>query len=166
MNSIWVLVLVLAAAVAFGVWRRYSDGRMRDTVPKAVPAGASKVSVDTAGVRSHGGARLELSSLGLQPGDKATLVQFSSAFCQPCKSARLLLSLIADENPQVRFVDIDAEQHMDLVRKFDVRRTPTIFVLDSSGTIRKRAVGLPRRVDVVAALATLEATDERQLPAD
>jgi len=161
MNSIWVLIVVLMAALAFGLWRRYSDGRIRDTVPKAVPAGAGKAAVDTPSAQNHGGERLDVSSLGAQPGDKATLVQFSSAYCQPCKSARLLLSLIADENPQVKFVDIDAEQHMDLVSQLDVRRTPTIFVLDSSGVIRKRAVGLPRRADVVTALESLAATGER-----
>ncbi len=161
MNSIWLLAVVLAAAVAFGVWRRYSDGRMRDAVPRSVSPRAAKAPVDTPDAQHHGGERLDVSAMGLPPGDKATLVQFSSPYCQPCKSARLLLSLIADENAYVAFVEIDAEQHMDLVRAFDVRRTPTIFVLDGSGIIRKRAVGLPRRADVIAALESVQTSGER-----
>jgi hypothetical protein len=41
---------------------------------------------------------------------------------------------------------------MDLVRTFDVRRTPTVFVLGPGGRIAKRASGQPRKADVIAAL--------------
>jgi thioredoxin-related protein len=49
-------------------------------------------------------------------------------------------------------VEIDAEAHLDLVRRLDVRRTPTVLVLDHDGRVVKRASGLPRKADVVAAL--------------
>ena len=49
-------------------------------------------------------------------------------------------------------VEIDAESHLDLVRRLDVRRTPTVLVLDAAGRIVRRASGQPRPVDVVAAL--------------
>ena len=52
----------------------------------------------------------------------------------------------------VRHVEIDAESHLDLVRRLDVRRTPTVLVLDPAGRIVRRASGQPRTVDVVAAL--------------
>ena len=52
-------------------------------------------------------------------------------------------------------VEIDAESHLDLVRRLDVTRTPTVLVLDSAGRIRKRATGAPRRADVIAALGEI-----------
>jgi hypothetical protein len=54
--------------------------------------------------------------------------------------------------PGVRHVEIDAESRLDLVRRFDIMRTPTVLVLDTAGRIIKRAAGAPRRVDVIAAL--------------
>ena len=52
----------------------------------------------------------------------------------------------------VEHVEIDAESRLDLVRQLDVMRTPTVFVLDANGAVVKRAVGQPRKADVVAAL--------------
>jgi hypothetical protein len=56
----------------------------------------------------------------------------------------------------VAHVDIDAEANLELVRALDIRRTPTVLVLDSAGRIRKRASGLPRKADVIAALGDLD----------
>lgn len=54
-------------------------------------------------------------------------------------------------------VDIDAESHLDLVRRLGVLRTPTVFVLDRHGIVVRRATGAPRRVDVIAALGQVGA---------
>jgi thioredoxin-related protein len=54
--------------------------------------------------------------------------------------------------PGVRHVEIDAESHLDLVRRLDVRRTPTVLVLDGQGRVVRRASGQPRPADVIAAL--------------
>jgi len=53
----------------------------------------------------------------------------------------------------VAVVEIDAESHLELVRRLDVMRTPTVFVLDPRGAVVRRASGLPRREQVLAALA-------------
>ena len=42
---------------------------------------------------------------------------------------------------------------LDLVRRLDIRRTPTVFVLGPQGEIARRASGLPRRDQVMAAVA-------------
>ncbi len=91
--------------------------------------------------------------LGEPLGERATLVQFSSAFCQPCRATRRVLADVAAMVPGVRHVEIDAESRLDLVRAHDVMKTPTVFVLDRSGNIVKRASGQPRKADVIAALA-------------
>jgi hypothetical protein len=53
-------------------------------------------------------------------------------------------------------VEIDAESHLDLVRRLDIRRTPTVLVLGPDGRIAKRATGQPRKADVIAALGDLQ----------
>jgi thiol-disulfide isomerase/thioredoxin len=92
--------------------------------------------------------------LGGELGERATLVQFSTAFCQPCRATRRILSEVSGMVPGVRHVEIDAESRLDLVRRFDVMRTPTVLVLDSGGRVIKKASGRPRKADVIAALGS------------
>ncbi|GAA3490868.1 MULTISPECIES: TlpA family protein disulfide reductase [Streptomyces] len=99
-----------------------------------------------------GGRRLGAAELGVEPGERATLVQFSSAFCQPCRATRRTLEEVAAMVDGVAHVEIDAEDNLALVRELDIRQTPTVLVLDARGRIVRRAVGQPRRVDVIAAL--------------
>ncbi|MFF2329868.1 MULTISPECIES: TlpA family protein disulfide reductase [unclassified Streptomyces] len=95
---------------------------------------------------------LDAAQLGVELGERATLVQFSSAFCQPCRATRRTLVEVARMVDGVAHVEIDAEAHLTLVRALEISRTPTVLVLDATGRIVRRAVGQPRTVDVVAAL--------------
>ena len=87
-----------------------------------------------------------------QLGERATLLQFSSAFCAPCRATRHTLADVANVVPGVVHVEIDAEQHLDLVRALGVLRTPTTVVLDADGREITRASGAPRPAQVLAAL--------------
>lgn len=104
-------------------------------------------------MRGHDGAdRLGAAELGASPGERATLVQFSSAFCAPCRATRRILGEVAAMVPGVAHVEVDAEARLDLVRRLGVERTPTVLVLDRDGRIVRRAAGMPRKADVIAAL--------------
>ncbi len=96
--------------------------------------------------------RLTAGQIGAPLGERATLVQFSSAFCSPCRATRVLLTDVAATAPGVETVEIDAESHLQLVRDLGVMRTPTVLVLDADGVVTTRASGLPRRDQVLAAL--------------
>ncbi|WP_055556646.1 thioredoxin family protein [Streptomyces sp. NBRC 110028] len=103
------------------------------------------------GVADDGG-RLAAAQLGADLGARATLVQFSSAFCQPCRATRRVLAEVAHMVDGVAHVEIDAEAQLELVRMLDIVRTPTVLVLDADGRIVRRAAGQPRTADVIAAL--------------
>jgi thiol-disulfide isomerase/thioredoxin len=133
------LLAVLALAGALGLLRRSRDGRTR--------------SVDASGAVT--GLRPE--QFGAELGARATLLQFSSPYCSPCRTARRLLAGLAADLEGVAHVELDATEHLDLVRDLDVRRTPTVLVLDARGRVRSRAVGVPTRHDLVAALDGLAA---------
>ncbi|MFI6369913.1 TlpA family protein disulfide reductase [Streptomyces sp. NPDC050546] len=133
MTGLVVCVLVLAAASAFGVLQRRRSGRVR--------------------VRGRDdGKRLFAAELGAELGERATLVQFSSAFCAPCRATRRILGEVAGVVPGVAHVEIDAEAQLDLVRRLDILKTPTVLVLDADGRVVRRATGQPRKADVIAAL--------------
>jgi thiol-disulfide isomerase/thioredoxin len=97
---------------------------------------------------------LTAADLGSTLGDRATLVQSSTAFCAPCRPTRLILAEVAGMVDGVTHVEIDAAERLDLVRRLHINSAPTILVLDSGGAIAKRAVGLPRKADVIAALGS------------
>nr|WP_307826494.1 thioredoxin family protein [Streptomyces pactum] len=98
------------------------------------------------------GVRLDAAQLGAALGRRATLVQFSSAFCRPCAATRRVLAEVAAMVDGVTHVEIDAESRLELVRRLDIVRTPTVLVLDAGGTVVRRAAGQPRKADVIAAL--------------
>ncbi len=141
----WVLLAALALATAFGLGKRWYDGRFRAPAATAAEPGANDTLDDRITLTPG-----EIGTAAL--GERATLVQFSSAFCQPCRATRRILADVAGAVPGVTHVEIDAESHLDLVRRLDVRRTPTTLVLDAQGRVATRASGQPRKEQVVAAL--------------
>jgi thiol-disulfide isomerase/thioredoxin len=120
---------------------------------RATPAAPGPDS-GTAGsdVPPEAGLALSSDQLGSELGSRATLVQFSSAFCAPCRATRRILADVAGTVDGVRHVEIDAESRLDLVRELNVLRTPTVLVLAADGRVVRRASGQPRKPDVVAAL--------------
>lgn len=130
-----VLAAVLVGTVVAGLLLRRSNGRVRDA--------------------AHGDDLLTPADLGAPLGNRATLVQFSTAFCAPCRGTRRILREVAAMVDGVSHVDVDAETHLDLVRRLDVRRTPTVLVLDARGRVVKRASGQPRKADVLVALGSV-----------
>lgn len=149
MTGVVVLLVVLVAVAGFGLWRRRTDGRLRQVGPDPAGGGPAADRPET------GGAALTAADLGSPLGERATLVQFSTVFCAPCRSTRVLLAEVAAMLPGVAHVEVDAESHLELVRTLDVRRTPTVLVLDGAGRVRTRATGAPRRADVIAALGEI-----------
>ena len=96
---------------------------------------------------------IELPS-GAALGSAATIVQFSSAFCQPCRATRSVIArVVADIGvPGVEVVEIDADDNLDLTRAWAVQSTPTVIFLDSDGAEVHRGSGQPRTADIVAGL--------------
>ncbi len=134
MTGIVILTIAVVVAGGFGLFRRANDGRFA-----VEPVSATW---------RHVSAALPDESLG----ERATLVQFSSAFCAPCRTTRVVLADVAEREAGVRHLEIDAEKHLELVRALDVRRTPTTLVLDPLGHEVARAAGAPQRGQVLAAL--------------
>jgi thiol-disulfide isomerase/thioredoxin len=131
------LAVALAAASVLGLALRRRAGRFR-AAPVLVRADV-----------------LTEADLGAPLGRQATLVQFSTAFCAPCRPTRQILAQVAGMVDGVTHIDVDAAARLDLARRLRVNSTPTVLVLDPDGAIVKRAVGLLRKADVIAALGSV-----------
>jgi thiol-disulfide isomerase/thioredoxin len=133
--GLWIAVAAVVLALAFGGYRQLRDGRFRGGRPQAQE-------------------QAEVPSIpGLEElGERATLVQFSSAFCAPCRATRRILADVAEVVPGVVHVEIDAEMHLETVRRLGIVRTPTTLILDAAGREIARAAGAPRKEQVLSAL--------------
>jgi thiol-disulfide isomerase/thioredoxin len=103
--------------------------------------------------RRERGHVLTAAELGAELGARATLVQFSSSFCSPCRATRTLLRDVTARIDDVAYVDVDAESHLELVRRLGIVKTPTVVVLDRTGSVVRQASGVPRRDQINAVLA-------------
>jgi thiol-disulfide isomerase/thioredoxin len=132
-----IMLAALVAATAVGFAVRLRAGRLRPvTDPHAVHAD-------------------RLARLGHVPGTAATLVQFSSEFCAPCRATARVCAGIMAEIPGVRHVEVDAAEHLDAARELNIWRTPTVLVVDERGRIVWRAVGLVAPASLREALTPL-----------
>jgi thiol-disulfide isomerase/thioredoxin len=126
--------LVLTAVAAW--WLRTRDGAVR------APAGDEEDAV---------GPQAVLARLGVRPEDAdLTVVQFSTAFCGPCRATRARLQQLRTSHPGLAYVHVDAESHLEEVRALDVRRTPTLFYLLRDGSLLGRSSGAPRPEELTA----------------
>jgi thiol-disulfide isomerase/thioredoxin len=136
MSGIGAIVVVAALAVTAVAawWLRTRNGAVR-------------TSGEGAGV-AQGGV---FDRLGVHPADAdLTVVQFSTAFCAPCRATKARLEQLQTTRPGLAVVHVDAESHLDEVRELDVRRTPTLFYLGRDGRLIGRSSGAPRPDELTA----------------
>jgi thiol-disulfide isomerase/thioredoxin len=131
--------LIAATATAL-IWRR-ANGSFR---PTGAPSHAPAADPDR-----HGW----WPTLGVSTSTPLTMVQFSSAFCAPCRATRVLCREVAGLVPGVAHVEVDAESHLDAVREFNVVRTPTVLLVSADGRVVARASGAPTRTQLLSAVA-------------
>lgn len=138
MDNYLPILIVFTLATAYGLWYQRSRGKVKSSSSRSSSSAISS------------------QDIGTDLGSRVTLVQFSSAFCTPCRATRALLTDITADLSDVKHVDIDAEKNLDLVRRLDIRSTPTTLVLDKSGNEVGRAVGAPKRAEVLATLSAIK----------
>ncbi|OLR90864.1 TlpA family protein disulfide reductase [Actinokineospora bangkokensis] len=133
MVGLLVAVGTLLLATAIGFALRARDGRVKEkAVDQAVPE--------------------EVRAL-LDPDAAVTLVQLSTTFCAPCRQARVLLADLAGRTGGLAHTDLDLTSQPRLAERLSVLRTPTTLAVDSRGVELLRVSGVPKRAELLAALA-------------
>ena len=133
MNSPLLLLILLALATGIGMRLKATQGR----------------------IKQKKGLQISSSEIGESLGERATVVQFSTTFCSACRAAKVLISDVVSKQSDVKYVEIDAESNLELVRKLDIRSTPTTLFLDKKGFEIARAVGAPKRDQITSAINRL-----------
>lgn len=136
MKSLVPLLIVLVAASAFGIWFQRTRGEFRRK-------------------KTINGPRMTVQQIGSPLGARVTMVQFSSAFCSPCRATRVLLEQMVQSMTDVTYAHVDAESNLELVRQLNILSTPTTLFLNRDGVEVGRAMGTPKRSQVLAAVAAV-----------
>ena len=100
------------------------------------------------------GSRLKVSEgeFGGKYGSHLTILQFSTTFCSECRTAKAIVKDVVKDSTDITYVEVDAESNLDLVRRVDIRSTPTTIFLDSKGFEIARAKGAPKRDQLIKAI--------------
>jgi thiol-disulfide isomerase/thioredoxin len=141
-TGVAVLVAALVVTAVAAWWLRTRDGAVRELGPEeSGPLASEALTVQAA----------TFDRLGVRPTEaELTVVQFSTAFCGPCRATKARLQQLQATRPGLAVVQVDAESHLQEVRDLDVRRTPTLFYLDRDGALIGRSSGAPRPEELTA----------------
>ena len=133
MESLLLLGLILLISTAIGFYYRSKNGVIRKK------------------------RRLHISEAEFAGsyGKRVTILQFSTTFCSQCRAAKSLISDVVKDEKDISYLEIDAESNLALVRKVDVRSTPTTIFLDKAGYEIARATGAPKRDQLQKVIASL-----------
>ena len=136
-SGAYVLLAVLALSVAFGIYRKVSDGKLREEIVPPLQGLSEHLHLD----HDHP--------------PQVTFLPFSSEFCQPCRVTTKLLDELTNSFPAICHIELDVVEHMDLVKTYGITRTPTTLIIDKSGTVHFRATGVPKKAELTAAVTDL-----------
>jgi thioredoxin-related protein len=133
MNNVTLLFIIVSISSIYWFFFKFKRGKIKKKV------------------------RLQIfeSELGNRYGKQATVVQFSTTFCSECRAAKALIRDVVSTKKEITYIEIDAESNLELVRKVDIRSTPTTLFLDKAGFEIARATGAPKRDQLIKVIASL-----------
>lgn len=132
MTGLWVVLGVLAAALAVGFLLQAREGRIR-------------------GGSSRPAERLPAAVAEALRSD-VTLVQISTTFCTPCRQTRVRLSALADRTDGLHHAELDVTHQPEVAWALGVMRTPTTIAYTAEGHELLRVGGVPETKPLLEAL--------------
>ena len=131
-NSVF-LFLILGVCLIIGISWRINLGKIKSKVRSLISE----------------------SELGVKLGKLGTVVVFTTTFCSECRTTKAIVKDVVKDYKEVTYVEVDAESNLDLVRRVDIRSTPTTIFLDSKGFEIARAKGAPKRDQLIKAIKAI-----------
>ena len=106
-------------------------------------------------IKKGGKLKVSEGEFGGKYGSRLTILQFSTTFCSECRTAKAIVQDVVKPFKDITYIEVDAESNLDLVRRVDIRSTPTTIFLDSKGFEVARAKGAPKRDQLIKAIKAI-----------
>lgn len=116
-TTLAIIVSLLIASVIAGLFWQARQGKISD---------------------GHGS---DISPALLVPGAWLTLVQVSAPLCSYCQAMRGILGRAASTHEGVGHVEYDISEVPEIIEKFQVRQTPTTFLVEADGRVAHQIGG-------------------------
>jgi thiol-disulfide isomerase/thioredoxin len=131
-NSIFLFITIIICVIIGVVWH-INLGKVKSKVRLAISE----------------------SELGVRLGELGTVVVFTTTFCSECRTTKTIVKDVVKDFKDIAYVEVDAESNLELVRRVDIRSTPTSIFLDSKGFEIARAKGAPKRDQLIKAIKAI-----------
>ncbi|MFM1757452.1 MAG: hypothetical protein RL193_29 [Actinomycetota bacterium] len=150
--NLWLPIGILVIASVFGFYWRSQQGKLK--VP-AVDGNRITNEEISKIIRAKSSFMVNSDLLDqhqMQLGKNVTLLQFSSAFCSPCKATAQIISQLVKDMDDVVYIQVASEENLKLVEKFDIKSTPTVIFFNREGIEVGRAAGIPNKEQVIISI--------------
>jgi thiol-disulfide isomerase/thioredoxin len=150
--NLWLPIGILVIASVFGFYWRSQQGKLK--VP-AVDGNRITNEEISKIIRAKSSFMVNSDLLDqhqMQLGKNVTLLQFSSAFCSPCKATAQIISQLVKDMDDVVYIQVASEENLKLVEKFDIKSTPTVIFFNREGIEVGRAAGIPTKEQVIISI--------------
>jgi len=71
-----------------------------------------------------------------------TIIKMSAPWCKPCQQLKPIFDDVANSLTDVKFVEIDVEEHPDIASNYKVRGIPTVIVTDENDNVLAMKSGM------------------------
>ncbi|XP_019200480.1 PREDICTED: thioredoxin H4-1-like [Ipomoea nil] len=78
---------------------------------------------------------------------QSVLVNFSAAWCNPCRQAAPAYRDLADKHTTVMFITVDVDKLAEFSSSWDIKATPTFFFLKEGRQVDKLVGGSKQELD-------------------
>lgn len=150
--NLWLPIAILALTTLFGLYWRSQQGKLKTPAVEGNRISNEEISK----IIRHKSSFMVNSDLldqhQMQLGKNVTLLQFSSAFCSPCKATAVVISQIVQGMDDVVYIQVASEENLKLVEKFAIKSTPTVIFFNRDGIEVGRAVGIPTKEQVIISI--------------
>ena len=154
--NLWLPIGILALASLFGFYWRSQQGKLKVANKSKNPALNSVSNEELSKIVRAKSSFMVNSDLNekhqLQLGKSVTLLQFSTAFCSPCKATAQIISQLVEGMDDVVYIQVASEENFKLVEKFDIKTTPTVIFFNRDGIEVGRAAGIPTKEQVMISI--------------
>ena len=75
--------------------------------------------------------------------NKKVFVKFSTSWCAPCRAMDPIIKKVLEENRDILYISVDAEDRKDLAEQFEIKSVPSSFLYIDGKLVNEKTGAMP-----------------------